>query len=123
MKLQIDGIVKHVLPLQSGTSAKTGKQWQSQDFVIETFGAYPSTICFTMFNDKISPLSDGQRVRVSFDPRSREYNGRWYTTLTAYEIETIGNVTVQQPQQEQQQQGSTLPPIPQKQALDDDLPF
>lgn len=123
MKLQIDGILKHVLPLQSGTSAKTGKQWQSQDFVIETFGAYPNSICFSMFNDKIVTLSIDQRVRVSFDPRSREYNGRWYTTLTAYEIETIGNVTVQQPQQEQQQQGSTLPPIPQKQALDDDLPF
>lgn len=120
MKLQIDGILKHVLPLQSGTSAKTGKEWKSQDFVIETFGAYPNSICFSMFNDKIVTLSIDQRVRVSFDPRSREYNGRWYTTLTAYEIETIGNVTVQQPQQGQ---GNTLPPIPQKQALDDDLPF
>lgn len=123
MKLQIDGIVKHVLPFQSGTSAKTGKEWKSQDFVIETFGAYPNSICFSMFNDKISPLSDGQRVRVSFDPRSREYNGRWYTTLTAYELVPIGAEAMQQPQQEQQQQGNTLPPIPQKTALGDDLPF
>lgn len=123
MKLQIDGVIKSVLPLQSGVSAKTGKQWQSQDFVIETMEAYPSTICFTMFNDKISPLSDGQRVRVSFNPRSREFNGKWYTSLTAYDVETIGAEAMQQPQQEQRQQGSTLPPIPQKTDFGDDLPF
>lgn len=123
MKLQIDGIVKSVLPLQSGVSAKTGKQWQSQDFVIETFGVYPNSICFSMFNDKIVTLSIDQRVRVSFDPRSREFNGKWYTSLTAYDVETIGAEAMQQPQQEQQQQGSTLPPMPQKTALGDDLPF
>lgn len=123
MKLQIDGIVTQVLPLQSGSSTKTGKEWKSQDFVIETMGQYPENICFTMFNDRIGSLSVGQRVRVSFNPRSREFNGKWYTSLTAYEVETIGNVTMQQPQQEQQQQGNTLPLIPQKTALGDDLPF
>lgn len=123
MALQIDGTVTHISPMQSGVGAKSGKKWQSRDFVIETFGAYPNTICFTMFNDRIATLSIDQRVRVSFDPRSREFNGKWYTTLTAYEIVPIGAGAMQQPQQEQQQQGGTLPPIPQKQALDDDLPF
>jgi hypothetical protein len=43
--MQITGKLIKVLPLQSGIS-KTGSEWKKQDFVIETEGAYPKTVCF-----------------------------------------------------------------------------
>jgi hypothetical protein len=42
-----------------------------------------------LFNDKIDqfPLAIDDSVTVSFDIESREYNGRWYTTVRAWKVD------------------------------------
>ena len=84
---EINGKVIAVLPLQSG-EGKNGT-WRSQDYVIETGGQYPKKLCFNLFGDKIDqfPISIDDDVKVSFDIESKEYNGRWFTSIRAWKVE------------------------------------
>ena len=91
MSLEITGKVIKILDKQSGES-KTGKTWQKQEFVIKTEGEYPKTVCLEGWGtraDTVGELQPGAKVKVSFEPQSREYNDRYYTTLNAYKIETL----------------------------------
>lgn len=85
--LNISGIVLNILPLQSGTS-KAGNQWQKQDFILETGGQYPRKVCICLFGDNVAkfPLAVGQSVTASVDIESREFNGRWYTDVRAWNV-------------------------------------
>lgn len=85
--MEISGKIIAVLPLATG-QGKNGT-WRSQDYVLETGDQYPKKVCFNLFNDKIDqfPLAIDDQVNVSFDVESREYNGRWYTTVRAWKVE------------------------------------
>jgi hypothetical protein len=85
--MDISGKIIAVLPLATG-QGKNGT-WRSQDYVLETGDQYPKKVCFNLFNDKIDqfPLAIDDQVNVSFDVESREYNGRWYTTVRAWKVE------------------------------------
>ena len=97
--LNISGIVLNILPLQTGTS-KAGNQWQKQDFILETGGQYPRKVCICLFGDNVAkfPLAVGQSVTASVDIESREFNGRWYTDVRAWNVVYNG-----------QQQGAPAP--------------
>ncbi|MEI7583044.1 DUF3127 domain-containing protein [Runella sp.] len=88
--MDIKGRVIQLLALQTG-EGKNGT-WKKQDFVIETDGQYPKKVCISAWGDKIneSALQVGNEVNISFDVESREYNGRWYTDLKAWKIDTLG---------------------------------
>lgn len=85
--MEISGKVIAILPLQSG-EGKNGT-WRSQDYVIETGGQYPKKICFNLFGDKIDqfPIAIDDSLKVSFDVESKEYNGRWFTSIRAWKVE------------------------------------
>lgn len=84
--MEIKGKVTQILPAQSGTS-KSGKTWRKQNFVIETIEKYPRKLCFQLFGDKVNECpASGEEVTVSFDIDSSEYNGRWYTQLSAWKV-------------------------------------
>jgi len=85
--MDISGKIIAVLPIATG-QGKNGT-WRSQDYVLETADQYPKKVCFNLFNDKIDqfPIVIDDQVNVSFDVESREYNGRWYTTVRAWKIE------------------------------------
>lgn len=97
--LNISGIVLNILPLQTGRS-KAGNQWQKQDFILETGGQYPRKVCICLFGDNVEkfPLAVGQSVTASVDIESREFNGRWYTDVRAWNVVYNG-----------QQQGAPAP--------------
>lgn len=84
--MEISGKIIAVLPQATG-QGKNGT-WRSQDYVLETLDQYPKKVCFNLFNDKIDqfPMAIGDDVEVSFDIESREYNGRWYTTVRAWKV-------------------------------------
>ena len=86
--MEISGKVIAVLPIATGES-KNGGQWRSQDYVLETADQYPKKVCFNFFGDKIDqfPLAIDDVVKVSFDIESREYNGRWFTSVRAWKAE------------------------------------
>lgn len=85
--MEISGKIIAVLPTATG-QGKNGT-WRSQDYVLETADQYPKKVCFNLFNDKIDqfPMGIDDQVNVSFDIESREYNGRWYTTVRAWKVE------------------------------------
>lgn len=84
--MEISGKIIAVLPLQSG-QGKNGL-WRSQDYVLETADQYPKKVCFNLFNDKIDKFTIAldDTVTISFDIESREYNGRWYTSIKAWNV-------------------------------------
>lgn len=95
--MEITGKIISVLPLQQGTS-KAGNPWQSQSYVLETQEQYPRKVCFEIFGEqriKENPCQIDDLVTVSFDLESREFNGRWYTSVRAWKVAQ----TVAQPQQ------------------------
>ena len=138
-ELTISGRIALILPLQTGTS-KAGKPWQKQSYVLETGGQYPKKVCFSLFGDKVDqfPLQVGQEVTVSIDVESREFNGRWYTEINAWNIVQAGaqqaapapQTTYQPPQPQpdyqkaypQQQAVAPASATPQA-GVADDLPF
>lgn len=71
----------------------------------------------------VNNLQTGQTVKVSFNPESREYNGKWYTDLRAWKIET--NSGDQQPYNDvpdyQSSSDTTFSDVNDNQK--DDLPF
>lgn len=89
--MELTAKLTQLLPLQTGTG-KNGQQWKKQDIIVETDGTYPKKVCISVWGDKIneSVLKVGSMLKVSFDVESREYNGRWYTDVKAWKIETAG---------------------------------
>ncbi len=87
--MEINGTLVQVLEAQTGI-AKNGP-WKKQGFVIETKDKFPKKVHVSAWNaaaDTIEKLQPGAALKVSFDVESREYNGKWYTDLKAWKIET-----------------------------------
>lgn len=120
--LEISGKLIQILPLQSGTG-KNGN-WQKQDFVIETSEQYPKKVCFSAWADKadlVKTLSPGTTVKVAFNAESREFNGKWYTDLRIWKLETGGNEATQSPDDDYYK--NIVPPPETGEASSNDLPF
>lgn len=96
--MAIRGKVIFVGQMTDGTRKKDGQPWKKQEYVIETDGQYPKKVAFSLMNDKIdkAAIQMGQTLEVDVDAQSREYNGKWYTELTAWRVSNLG--IVQQPQ-------------------------
>jgi hypothetical protein len=90
--LEISGKIIELLPEKSGQSANG--EWRKREYVLETEAQYPKKICFMAWGDKIDQfeIKKGERVTVSVDLESREYNGRWYTDVKAWKISRDGDV-------------------------------
>ena len=76
-----------VLPERSGTSQR-GNQWRSISYVLETQEQYPKKLAFDVTNDKIDQLNIqlGEILTVQFDINAREYNGRWFNSINAWNV-------------------------------------
>ena len=95
MALEIEGRIARKLNVQTGTSARGA--WAKQEFIFEyQEGNFPSQVCMNVWgDDKVKELDKyqvGDRVKVSFNLSSREYNGRWYTDVRAWRIEPANAV-------------------------------
>lgn len=128
--MEIIGKIIQALPEQTGVS-KAGNPWKKKEYVLETQDSYPKKVHFDLFGDKADkyPLSVGQTIRLSFDIESREYNGRWFTSIRGWQAEPVaeGAQAPVQPQSTYQapNAGAPVPPPPPIPASDptEDLPF
>lgn len=128
MALELEGRIARKLPVQQGTSARGA--WAKQEFIFEyQEGNFPSQICMNVWGeDKVRDLEKyqvGDKVKISFNLSSREYNGRWYTDVRAWRIEPAGAV---QPAQQYAPATPATAPMPTADDMstplsDDDLPF
>ena len=67
-----------------------GNTSKSRDFVIKTSGEYPQLIKFQLVQDRcesIDTIDEGTQMRVYFDLRGREWNGKYFTNLQAWKID------------------------------------
>lgn len=122
--LEIEGRIKQKLSRQSGQSARGA--WEKQEFILEyQDGNYPSDVMVTAFgSDKVADLDRyqvGDAVKVSFNLRAREYNGRWYNDVRLWKIAPAGQNAAQQPPV-QQAPAPTLDDMP-ADIPENDLPF
>ncbi|TAK33360.1 MAG: DUF3127 domain-containing protein, partial [Saprospiraceae bacterium] len=92
------------------TESKT-QSFQAREFVIEIEdGNYPQFIKFQLTQDRCALLDsyeEGQPIKVHFDLRGREWQGKYFTNLNAWRLEGV------------QAASSTTPPPP---ASDMDFP-
>ncbi len=85
--MQIAGKIIYVSPEHSGTSARG--EWMYQEFVIETLEAYPKNIALQVWGrERVQRcnLQVGEVVSVAFDIDAKEYNGKWYNNVRAYDV-------------------------------------
>lgn len=88
--MEFTGRIIQALEPRGGVSNRTGNPWKMQDFVIEeSVGQYPKRMVFNVFGeDNLSRfnIQVGQEVTVSFDISAREYNGRWFNDIRAWNV-------------------------------------
>lgn len=90
-ELKFLGTITHILPIENGTS-KAGKEWQKLQFVVkEEKENYPQIMVFTMMDSKKIENFEkyqkvGSSVEVSFNMNAREYNGKWYADIVAWNV-------------------------------------
>lgn len=87
--MDVVGKIIQVLPVQEGVG-RNGNPWKVQPYVLETLDQYPRKVHFEVFGEdriKQNPCEIDQLVTVSFDIESREFNGRWYTSIRAWRIQ------------------------------------
>lgn len=123
--MEIKGKVIQLLNIETG-EGKNGV-WRKMPFVIELPGSYPKKVCIDVWGDKIEAynLQIDEEVTVSIDIESREYNGRWYTNIKAW------NVKREQAQTQAANSSNAEPPEMPKppteseppEIQEDDLPF
>ena len=132
MALEIEGTLFQKLPVASGNSARG--PWPKQEFILEyPDGNFTAKACFTAWgSDKVQELSKyqvGDKVKVSFNLKSREYNGRWYNDLQIWKIAPAGaQPAAPAPVQAaapafQQAPAPTLEDMPAESQGEEDLPF
>lgn len=122
MSFEVNGKLHKAFPTE-----KKSESFQTRDFVIEIDnGNYPQLIKFQVVQDRCSMVDDyqeGEMVKVYFDLRGREWNGKYLTNLNAWRMEKI---------QTEASPAATSAPSPQAgfpsaddmpPAFDDDLPF
>jgi len=69
--------------------------FQTREFVLLVEqGQYPQYIKFQLVQDRceiISPVEEGTNIKVYFDLRGREWQGKFFTNLQAWRVEAAGS--------------------------------
>ena len=124
MSYEATGTIKVIMDVQTFDSG-----FSKREFVVTTKEQYPQDLKFELVKDKISLIDKyktGDDVKVSFNLRGNEYNGRYFVNLGAWKIDSNAAVTAPPPMDPIQGSAATpapaptsAPPLPE----DDDLPF
>ena len=114
--MELTGRIKVIKVEQTFPSGFT-----KREFVITTEEQYPNDISFELLKEKgglITSFKEGDRLKVNFDIRGREWQGKYFNSLVAWKLENAGAATMD----------NNTPPAPVHSesfapAADDDLPF
>ncbi|MBJ2183210.1 MAG: DUF3127 domain-containing protein [Muribaculaceae bacterium] len=124
--MEIIGKIIFDLPEQNGVS-KSGNQWRKKEYVLETEDTYPRKVHFDFFGERVDQfkLNVGDRIRLSFDIESREYNGRWFTSIRGWRAEPVTDAAPVQGAYAAPAAATAAPaaPVPPAVNATDDLPF
>lgn len=86
MAFEVEGKLHRLFPTEQKSAS-----FQTREFVLEVpDGNYPQLIKFQAVQERCSLLDafrEGERIKVSFDLRGREWNGKYLTNLNAWRID------------------------------------
>ena len=85
MGFEIEGIVEKIYDIEKKTDT-----FQTREFVIKTEETYPQFVKFQATQDKcniVEGCNVGDKVKVYFDLRGREWQGKYFTNLNAWRME------------------------------------
>lgn len=99
--MEIQGKITKILDVEKGQK-KDGGEWQKINFIVETDEEYNNLYCFEIFSEeKVANFQKynnvGATVKVSFDVKINEWQGRYFTSLQAWRVETIAQGNPPQP--------------------------
>jgi len=130
---QMEGVLHKVFETE-----QKSERFQAREFVVETQEQYPQFVKFQLVQEKCEladSYNEGDRVRVHFDLRGREWNGKYFTNLNAWRMEAADAAASPGAQTSPSSTApataavvapstSTSPSTPAPQAdFDDDIPF
>lgn len=104
-ELKTKGTIHHI-----GEAKQVSEKMNLREFVLSIGDKYPQLVQFQAVNERVKFLDGakpGQECEVKFDLRGREYNGKFYVSLNAWDIRIA----------------SSTPLAPISDEIDDDLPF
>jgi hypothetical protein len=93
-----------------GEAKQVSEKMNLREFVLSIGDKYPQLVQFQAVNERVRFLDGakvGQECEVKFDLRGREYNGKYYVSLNAWDIRI----------------DAAAPSKPIEDEIDDDLPF
>lgn len=132
--MEIIGKVVQLGTLIEGNSPRG--PWKKQELIIETLEQYPKKVCLMCWGDRVNEANSffvGQTIKAQIRIESREFNGKWYTDVTAFRLD-LDQPVAQQPVGQQQSNPMQQQPLPLMPPMDDpyftsgsdngdDLPF
>ena len=88
----IQAIVEVVYPAESGT-AKSGKVWRKQQILLSAkFNDFHKKFYAALWNDNITnDYKKGDTVKVDLSFESKEFNGKWYSSITIEKLEKVAD--------------------------------
>ena len=85
MNFEIEGTLHKKFDTESKSES-----FQAREFVIATEGNYPQFVKFQLTQDRCSVVDkyqEGEKVKVFFDLRGREWQGKYFTNLNAWRVD------------------------------------
>ena len=125
MSYELTGILHKVYPTESKS-----EKFQAREFVVKTINEqYEQFIKFQLTQDKcdiVDNYNEGQKIKVHFDLRGREWKEKYFTNLNAWRLEAVNGQATDpvDPKEgayikgEIDEAGKPIPAV-----NDDDLPF
>jgi hypothetical protein len=89
-KMNVTGKLKLVNEAQSFASG-----FVKREFVITTDEKYPQDLKFELVKEKVTDIDKypiGSSIDVSFNLRGQEYQGKYFVSLQAWKIDSVGAV-------------------------------
>lgn len=128
-EFNVKGTIKTILPTETGVAKSSGKEWSKLNFIVVNNDGYEGKekiYCFQIFGQErvdnfLKFNSEGAEVDVKFDIQVNEYNGKYFTNLSAFHVasgERVEQATYTPPQPIEQPKHVNVDDV----GLDD-LPF
>lgn len=123
-RLKLTGKIVKILPPKTGVSAKG--TWISQDYLLDVQDKFSRKVLFNVFGqekiDKFA-ISLGEIVEVSFNIETKEFNNKYYTSVSAWFVKKISSVNNNNDSKQQTSTGTSHVEGSNNPVNVDDLPF
>jgi hypothetical protein len=120
MSYEVEGKLHKKYDIEKKTDS-----FQTREFVLlDDKGQYPNYVKFQLTQDKVSVIDnmeEGSDIKVYFDLRGREWQGKYFTNLNAWRIEALGSES--KPKVAAGEFPSKPPAFTEEGSSYDDLPF